>query len=660
MTILLLVGEAESGKSFMTKYILDNYINYVEFALGDKVKRFTFELLKLCGIQINSLDELYNINTKNKYRYYLQKIGTECCRKIFGENIWCDVIANDITKCIKNGKNIIISDVRFMNEQQYFIQKYNENMKIYTIKVNRIDGHNSLSQQEREHQSEMEIKSIKYDFIVNNDMTDNFYDNINELMNHMHQLNLNNDIYNINENEYNIYNVDNSLLINDDINKTVDSNEINDDINETVDTKNNDNINKTINTNEINNDINKTINSNEINNDINKSINTNEINNDINKTINTNEINDDINKSINSNEINNDINKTINSNEINDDINKSINTNEINNDINKSINTNEINNDINKTVDTKNNDNDTFNSNKETINTSSKENQSNILTAPRKPQNQSSYDIGAMGEQEVLEMIKNIRPKFETTLVSATGHVADIHSIDHSHHIKYIFEIKHKQHITKDDVNKFKDDVASMQQSETVNTIIGVFISLNSDTIPLIGNISINKSTIYLTKKYFTIESLSILFKMIETYFIHIDAKNKTEKTYDKVSYIIPENVLALLVRLQVEYTSLNNEKNILVAMKEHTEQNANHIQNLLGNILLKQEFISFINNEFKDILPDVEDSITMSEETRLREYLRKKPKSKIKKNDLLNMFPTMKTKLSSMHLSTILKEYTN
>ena len=476
-------------------------------------------------------------------------------------------------------------------------------------------------------------------------MTDNFYDIINELMNHIHQLNLNNDIYNINEKECNSYNVDNSLLINDDINKTVYT-IINDDVNKT-------------NSNEINDDIDKVVDSNETNDDINKTINSNEINNyDINKTINSNEVNDDINKTINMNEVNDDINKTIDT-KINVDINKTFDT-KINNNINKTINSNEINNDINKIVDTKNNDNSVFNNKIETINTSSKENQSNILTAPRKMQNQSSYDIGATGEQEVLEMIKNIRPKFETTLVSATGHVADIHSIDHNHHIKYIFEIKHKQHITKDDVNKFKDDIAYMQQSETVNTIIGVFISLDSDTIPLIGNISINKSTIYLTKKYFTAESLSILFKMIETYFIHIDTKNKTEKTHDKVSYVIPENVLALLVRLQVEYTSLNNEKNILVAMKEHTEQNANHIQTLLGNILLKQEFISFINNEFKDILPEVEDSITITEETRLRDYLHKTTKSKVKKNTLLDMFPTLKTKLSSMKLPEILKEYTN
>ena len=546
MTILLLVGEAESGKSFMTKYILDNYDDYVEFALGDKLKHLTFEILKLFDIPINSLAELYNINTKNKYRHYLQKIGTECCRKIFGENIWCDAIAKDITKCVKNGKNIIISDIRFMNEQQYFIQKYNErNMKIYTIKVNRTDGYNGLSQQEREHQSEMEINNIKYDFVVNNDMTNNFYDNIDILIDRIHHLNLNNDIYNINENKHDNYDTDN-LLIFDDINKTFNSNDTNVDINKTVD-----------------------------------------------------------------------VQKTM-------------------------IAFNPIRN------------------KKETIDISSKENQSNTLPVQRKAQNQSSYDIGVMGEQEVLEMIKTIRPKFETTLVSSTGHVADIHSIDHHRHIKYIFEIKYKQHVTKDDVNKFKDDVTSMQKSETLNSIIGVFISLNSDTIPLIGSILINKSTIYLTKKYFTVESLSILFKMIETYFVCIDTKNKTEQKRNKVTYVIPDNTLALLVRLQTEYALLNEEKKILVDMKENTEQNANYIQNLLGNILLKQEFISFINNEFKDILPNVADSITVSEETRLREYLRKTAKSNVKKRDLLNMFPTMKTKLSAMYLPDILKEFTN
>ena len=88
MTLLLLSGNAEAGKSTMAKYLLNKYDNYIEYALSDKLKQLTFELLKLFDVSINSIDDLYNVETKKNYRKYLQLIGTECCRKVFGDDFW--------------------------------------------------------------------------------------------------------------------------------------------------------------------------------------------------------------------------------------------------------------------------------------------------------------------------------------------------------------------------------------------------------------------------------------------------------------------------------------------------------------------------------------------------------------------------------------------
>ena len=140
----------------------------------------------------------------------------------------------------------------------------------------------------------------------------------------------------------------------------------------------------------------------------------------------------------------------------------------------------------------------------------------------------SSYSLGRIGENDVWEIIERIRPEYETTIVSSTGHLADIHSIDYNNNIKYIIEIKLKQQITKEDVNKFDRDLENAKHSETSLKIIGLFISLNSDKIPSIGSMKIFSDKIYLTRNYFSENSLHLIFRLIETYSLLIEGHEKT------------------------------------------------------------------------------------------------------------------------------------
>lgn len=139
----------------------------------------------------------------------------------------------------------------------------------------------------------------------------------------------------------------------------------------------------------------------------------------------------------------------------------------------------------------------------------------------------SSYSLGRIGENDVLKIIERIRPEYETTIVSSTGHLADIHSIDYNNNIKYIIEIKLKQQITKEDVNKFDRDLENAKHSETSLKIIGLFISLNSDKIPSIGSMKIFSDKIYLTRNYFSENSLDLIFRLIETYSLLIEGHEK-------------------------------------------------------------------------------------------------------------------------------------
>lgn len=153
-SLILITGNAGAGKSTIAKYIEDKF-HYKDFALGDNVKTLTYKLLTLFKIPINSVDDLYDIKTKPKYRSYLQQIGTECMRGTFGDDFWCE----QLDKEIRNEDYAIVSDVRFISEYNYFKSHYNN---VHTIKVIR----NGI--QIMKHQSEQEINTIPADFELYN------------------------------------------------------------------------------------------------------------------------------------------------------------------------------------------------------------------------------------------------------------------------------------------------------------------------------------------------------------------------------------------------------------------------------------------------------------------------------------------------------------
>lgn len=528
MSLILLSGNAEAGKSTMAKYIVENYDNYIEFALGDKLKELTFELLKLFNISINSIEDLYNVELKKKYRKYLQQIGTECCRKVFGDNFWCEMLSKDINEIIINkGKNIIISDIRFINEYQYFMEHYQNIINVHSVMIKRFNS-NDLTSEQKCHISESQIDKIQCDYVIENDMTNKFFNDIDNIMK---KINMNVNV------------TDDELML-------IESNNADSCVNEMSE------------------------------------------------------------------------NPKIN--------------------LNSELTT--------------------HNKYMKLVNEEQKIT-SNDEVKTQKPDSTSmhysSYELGRIGESDVLKIIEKIRPAFDTKLVSSTGHFADIHSIDLNNNIKYIFEIKHKISVTKDDVSKFEHDMENIQNLDhSPNKIFGIFISLNSNTIPSIGNMAISRNKIYLTRNYYSESILDLIFRLIETYFGVLNNINDAETKTKNIKYEISPNVLELLVKLRSEYATLTREMEIYTNMKNNTEQNLISIQELIGKLILKEQFIKFINNEFADILPELNDDLVSNEENKMKEYIQLHAKKSIKKKDLLSLFPTMRTKIASMKLEDLITEY--
>ena len=515
MSIILVTGKSGSGKSTLSKYIVDNYDSYIEVALADKLKQLTFKLLQLFNVKIDSIDDLYNVNTKNKYRKYLQNIGTECCRDVFGDDFWCDMLKLDLSK------NIIISDIRYVNEMNYFMNKYSDH-DIISIKVVKKNSSTTFNN----HSSELDTDQLQTDFTIENDFTDSFFKKIDDTLN-----------------DYLIRKLVNSFEKQEPARSLTQS-----------------------------------------------------LTQDL-----TQESTQESTQGLVKEPIR-DLTQDFSKDEARD-----------------------------LTQDLGEND---------------KDNETYKLQY-------SSYSLGRIGENDVWEIIERIRPEYETTIVSSTGHLADIHSIDYNNNIKYIIEIKLKQQITKEDVNKFDRDLENAKHSETSLKIIGLFISLNSDKIPSIGSMKIFSDKIYLTRNYFSENSLDLIFRLIETYSLLIEGHEKTN-----VHYEISSNVLELVAKLRAEYVNLTKEMEMYLNMKNNTEQNLLCIQELIGRLVLKEQFIKFINTEFSDILPTINDDLISKQENDMRAYIQSTSKKSIKKKDLLNRFPALSTKIGSMKINDLINEY--
>ena len=172
---LLLIGNSKSGKSTMSEYLNQKY-GFSVYSLGNYVKYFTHDICKIFNktdnVNIPDLEEFFDINSKN--RKYFQLFGTDLCQKWFGKEVWCEQLYKDLIKNneLNEYKSIIIDDCRFQHEYEYFVK-----LGFIPIKINRnviIDNHIS----------EIELKSIQYEYLIdNNDNIEQYYINIENLIN---------------------------------------------------------------------------------------------------------------------------------------------------------------------------------------------------------------------------------------------------------------------------------------------------------------------------------------------------------------------------------------------------------------------------------------------------------------------------------------------
>lgn len=126
--IIGLNGNAFAGKDTVGAYLVQHY-QFERVAFADKLKEAAAALLRIPVDQVDELKadkDAYVVVMGLReftFRHFLQRMGTEMGRNVFGENFWVDQVFVDPASYYHAeqkyaGRNIVVTDCRFDNEAQ--------------------------------------------------------------------------------------------------------------------------------------------------------------------------------------------------------------------------------------------------------------------------------------------------------------------------------------------------------------------------------------------------------------------------------------------------------------------------------------------------------------------------------------------------------------
>ena len=168
MKVILIAGKAGCGKDEVAKLIKSKLDNTVITGLSKYIKLFALELTDWDG------------SDNNKPREFLQTMGDKL--RASREDYLTKRIYEDIEIYKREGiSNVIISDVRLIDEIEYFKSK--EELEVITIRVNCDNSKRFLTNEEKKHITEIELDNYnEFDYIIDNKFNEELEIQINNIL----------------------------------------------------------------------------------------------------------------------------------------------------------------------------------------------------------------------------------------------------------------------------------------------------------------------------------------------------------------------------------------------------------------------------------------------------------------------------------------------
>ncbi len=165
MKIILISGKAGSGKTSLAKRISELLPKTVITSFSKYIKLFALEMTDWKG------------NDSDKPREFLQNMG-DTLRSI-DHNFMCNRLMEDMKVYEMYYDYVIISDVRLVNELEYFTK--NNLYETYSIRINNNDNRRNLNNSEMNHITETDLDNYnKFNLIIDDNDIDNNIDKIVE------------------------------------------------------------------------------------------------------------------------------------------------------------------------------------------------------------------------------------------------------------------------------------------------------------------------------------------------------------------------------------------------------------------------------------------------------------------------------------------------
>ena len=120
-----------AGKSTVADMLVREH-GFVRVKMADGLKAMLRSLLAYQNLPLCKIDEMIEGGLKHQQsaflfskspRYAMQTLGTEWGRDCMGEDFWVEVADAKVRAFLRDGKNVVIDDIRFENEYDY-VRRY--------------------------------------------------------------------------------------------------------------------------------------------------------------------------------------------------------------------------------------------------------------------------------------------------------------------------------------------------------------------------------------------------------------------------------------------------------------------------------------------------------------------------------------------------------